>query len=306
LTVDPVSVDEPRLSDLVLGYRSEQTGDGALEGYHRTFQLGNLRIHPAVENIFTLGETVHVLAQVQGNASELGLKLAILNGEEILQERTTQPGTLQGGSSVEAFDLTGMTGGRYQVRGQLVDSEGTVLAEKSTPLQVSPRTAIARPWVHRRSFDASVPGLLALTLGEQLLTLKRFELAQRALEASVAANNPDLPVARWRLAGIYIGWREPDRALDLLLPLEDEFPNQYEVVAGLGFAYYFKDDFARAAEHLERAAAVRPPGTSLLNTLGECHQRLGDLEKAKRFLERSLELNPDQDAIKKKLDSMSP
>jgi Flp pilus assembly protein TadD len=142
-------------------------------------------------------------------------------------------------------------------------------------------------------------------LGEQLLTLKRYELAQRALEASVAANNPDLPRARWRLAGIYIGYREPDRALELLLPLEAKYPNQYEVVAGLGFAFYFKDDFTRAAELLERAAAVRPPGTSLLNTLGNCHQRLGDLEKAKQFLERSLELNSDQDAIKKKLDSMT-
>jgi Flp pilus assembly protein TadD len=191
------------------------------------------------------------------------------------------------------------------MRAQLVGEDGTVLGEKSVPFQVSPRTVIARPWIHRRSFDTNVPGLLPMALGEQLLTLGRIELAQRALEVAVNANNSELPQARWRLAGIYVGWRQPDRALELLQPLEDQFPNQYEVVAGLGFAFYFKKDFARAVDYLERAGAIRPPGTSLLNTLGECHQELGDQAAAKQLYEQSLELNPNQEDIKNKLASMS-
>jgi Flp pilus assembly protein TadD len=147
--------------------------------------------------------------------------------------------------------------------------------------------------------------LLPLILGEQLLTLDRIQLAQQALEVAVAADNPDLPRARWRLAGIYVGLREPDRALELLQPLEDRYPNQYEVVAGLGYAFYFKKEYARAVDLLERAATIRPPGTALLNTLGECHLELGDKATAKQRYERSLELNPNQDEIKKKLTSLA-
>ncbi len=48
------------------------------------------------------------------------------------------------------------------------------------------------------------------------------------------------------------------------------------------------------------------PGTytSVLNALGDSHQRLGDEEKAKRYFERSLELDPTQDAVKNRLTRM--
>ena len=51
--------------------------DTSEAGELRTFQIGKLRIHPAVEGTFTLGETVHVLAQVLGDASEARLELAL-------------------------------------------------------------------------------------------------------------------------------------------------------------------------------------------------------------------------------------
>ena len=305
LTVEQVPQNAPGIGNLILGFRSEQMDDTSEAGELRTFQIGKLRIHPAVEGTFTLGETVHVLTQVLGDSSEARLELALVDAQGgIVLDRSVPLTTTEGGAVLESFLLTEMTGGRYRMRGQLVAQDGTLLGEKSVPFQVSPRTVIARPWIHRRSFDTSVPGLLPLTLGDQLLTLGRIELAQRALEVAVDANNPELPQARWRLAGIYIGLRKPDRALELLQPLEDRFPNQYEVVAGLGFAHYFKKDFARAVDYLERAGTIRPPGTSLLNTLGECHQGLGNQARAKQVYEQSLELNPNQDEIKEKLASI--
>jgi GWxTD domain-containing protein len=305
LSVEQIPPDKPGIGNLILGFRSDPMDDTAKVGELRTFQIGKLRIQPAVEGTFTLGETVHVLAQVLGVSPEHRLELLLVDAQdEILSERSAPLTVTQSGAVLESFPLTGMTGGRYRMRGRLLAENGTVLAEKSTSFQVSPRTVIARPWIHRRSFDTNVPGLLPLTLGEQLLTLDRIQLAQQALEVAVAADNPDLPRARWRLAGIYVGLREPDRALELLQPLEDRYPNQYEVVAGLGFAFYLKKDFARAIDYLERAGAIRPPGISTLNTMGECHQALGDQARAKQIYERSLELNPNQDDIKKKLASL--
>ncbi len=260
LTVDPVVPNEPGLGELILGFGSEQTLDDAEEGELRTFQIGKVRIHPAADNIFTLGETLHVFAQVLGASPEDKLQLAIVDeAGTMVEERSVPMNVRREGAVIETFELTDMTGGRYILRGQLVGPEGRVLAEKTAPVQISPRNALARPWVHRRSFDTKVPGLLPLALGEQLLALKRIELAQKALEVAVAANNPDLPQARWRLAGIYIGWREPDRALELLQPLETQFPNQYEVVTGLGFAYYFKEDFAQAVDLSGAGGHDSPP-----------------------------------------------
>ncbi len=120
----------------------------------------------------------------------------------------------------------------------------------------------------------------------------------------MAADNPNLTRARWKLAAVLVNTGKWDRALALLAPLEEGFPNQFEVIAGLGFAHYFKRDFARALDYLERAMTLRAPDTSLLNALGDSYERLGRSDKARETYERSLELDPGQKVIQERLQSM--
>jgi Flp pilus assembly protein TadD len=197
-----------------------------------------------------------------------------------------------------------MVGGTYIVRVELVSSE-RVLVEKTTTLTLSPRTAVPRPaFTARRSFDSDEPGMLAMTLGDQLWSLGRFDEARLKLEEAVAFDNPKLPMADWKLAGAYVRSREPERALALLLPLEPDFKDQYEVVLGLGLSYYLQGELESASRFLERAAEIRPAGTSLLNALGDIYMRLGRSGDARRVLERSLALDPAQEAIRKQLASL--
>lgn len=160
-----------------------------------------------------------------------------------------------------------------------------------------------RAWEHTRAFDTKAPGALDLAIGEQLQTRGRFEEAAKALGAAVLAN-PELVEARWRLAGIQLGWRQPDAALALLLPIEEAAGDRYEVVAGLGFAFYLKDDPSSALPYLERAAGIRAPGTSLLNALADCHAKLGHADRARELFERSLQIDPEQEAIRERLASL--
>ena len=94
------------------------------------------------------------------------------------------------------------------------------------------------------------------------------------------------------------------RALELLASLEPDFPNQFEVVAGLGFAHSFLGDCSLAVAYLEKAMTLRPPDTALLNVLGGCYQGLGDVQKASGAFERSLSLNPDQQQVKDRLAAL--
>ena len=82
------------------------------------------------------------------------------------------------------------------------------------------------------------------------------------------------------------------------------FPQQYEVVAGLGHAYKELGDCSKASGYLEKAMTLRPPDTLLLNALGDCYLEAGNLVKAAEVLARSLELDPDQAAIKDRLASI--
>ena len=304
IEVPMLSDGSPGLSDLVLGYKREIVGD-MKEDETRAFQVGNVRIHPALEGVFTLGETVHLLTQVHGAGSDYGLRFALRKGQEKVQGFETRLAVYQGAAVVEEFPLMGMVGGDYVLEVALIDPTGQVVAEKSTPLRVSPRTSIPRPaFTYRRSFDTAAPGLLALTKGQQLWNLDRREEAIREFEEAVAADNPNLTRARWKLAAVLVNTGKWDRALALLAPLEEGFPNQFEVIAGLGFAHYFKQDFARALDYLERAMTLRAPDTSLLNALGDSYERLGRSDKARETYERSLELDPGQKVIQERLQSM--
>jgi Flp pilus assembly protein TadD len=134
-----------------------------------------------------------------------------------------------------------------------------------------------------------------------LWQLKRYEEAEKEYERAVAESEGKRPVARWKLGEAYLRSGKADKAMEMLAPLEADFPQQFEVIAGLGFAHYLKAEFDKAADYLMRAMQIRPADTTLLNALGESLLRIGDLERAKEALERSLAMNPDQEIIKELL-----
>jgi len=307
IVVSPISAATPTMSDVVLGYSVEtMRGSGTSAQELRAFQVGDARVHPAADGTFALGETAHVFLQVQGAAPESRLHFTLLNGDEVVNERTTEMNSYLGGPVIERFPLRGMVGGRYQFRVQLLDPAGSVIDERIAESQISPREGLARPWVNRTSFNTASPGFLALARGDQLLAKKRFPEARTEYEKAVAESGESLPVARWQLALVVIQMGEADRALELLTPLEPSFPNQFEVIAGLGFAHGLKGDCPKAIGYLEKAMTLRPPDTSLLNLLGGCYQAQGDVQKASEMLERSLSLDPDQQEVKERLTAIDP
>ena len=212
--------------------------------------------------------------------------------------------TYLGGPVIERFPLRGMVGGRYAVRVRVLDASGAVLAEREARCQVSPRETIIRPWFRRVSFNTASPGLLPLARGDQLVAERRFQEAKIEFEKAIAAGGPKVSVARMGLAWISIQTGDSARGLELLAPMEEEFPNQYEVVAGLGLGYGLQGDCSKGVQYIERAMTLRAPDTAVLNVAGECYLRMGDKEKAAQAFERSLALNPDQPKVKEVLTSI--
>ena len=306
LTVRSPSADEPALSDAILGYTvDELQKTGAAPGEIRTFQLGNSRVQPAADGIFSLGETIHVFLQVDGASNDSQLHFALMNGEEVVQEKTTALSIYLGGPVIERFPLRGMVGGRYTVRVRLLDASGAVLAERNARAQVSPRENIIRPWVRRISFNTTTPGLLAVARGQQLHAYRRIPEAKVEFEKAIAADESgDLPMARMRLAWISLQTGDSTRGLELLAPMEEKFPNRYEVVAGLGLGYGLQGDCSKSVQYLERAMTIRKPDTAVLNIAGDCYMRMGDRERAIQAFERSLDLNAEQAKVKEVLTSL--
>ena len=285
-------VGDPIVAFEVEAHQAVQTG---------AFADGRRRFRPAADHLFSLGEALLVGVQVARAERGSTLRMTLGSGDEALREVVLATDDFQDGSDYAEIELGDLEAGAYLLDLELRDPGGTVTARRTAPVQIIPRLVARASYVHRGGAEAATAGLLALTRGNQYLALGRFEEARVELERAVGAGNPDLPMARWKLANVYLRTEDADRALELLKPLETEHDAQYEVVAGLGFAHYFKQEFAEAARYLERAASLRPAGTALLNALGEAHEKSGDLEAARAAFERSLALKPDQKVIEERL-----
>jgi GWxTD domain-containing protein len=301
----PTPSTAPGLTELVLASKVDERLDTP-EDAHKTYQLGWFEIDPVVEDAFTVGSTIHAVTQVRNPTSESRVRFSLHSGEAVLyaEEKDVVEGETR--AVAAALSIVGVEPGPLGLLVELLDGSGAVQDSRTREITVSPRTSIPRAgFVYRRSFGTDSPGLLDMTLGEQLMARGRIDEAEERLRRAVEAANPQLTMAKWKLASALLFKREADEALSLLLPLEKEYANQVEVVEGLGFSYYIKEDFSRAAPFLEQAKALRPPDTSLLNALGDCYQRLSDPLKARENFERSLELNPQQDGVKARLKMLS-
>jgi len=74
-------------------------------------------------------------------------------------------------------------------------------------------------------------------------------------------------------------------------------------VDSLGWLYFKRGKYKDAVHELERAdMLLRDP--IICDHLGDAYLKINDLEKARSSWEKSLELDPNQEAIKKKIDSL--
>lgn len=295
--------EAPTLSDLVLAFDSNGVAGEFRPGEIRTYQIGDLRLEPAAENLFVIGDTMHLLTQAYGASPDhqVLFELAGAEGQVLVALKSS---IAPDGTVLDHLRLNDMVGGTYALKARLVSPDGQTLSSRETSVNVSPRSVAARPsFVYRRGVNTNMPGLLSAMVGDQLWSAGRFEEARTAFEKAVA-ENPRLPKAQWMLANAYLREERPDEALKLLAPLEEAFGKQYEVVAGLGYSFYLKDDFEKAASYFAKAIQLRPPDTILLNVLGDSYQKLGKIEDARQTFERSLALDPEQLFVKERLASL--
>ena len=262
-----------RLADVIPGFDGSELAGDAAAGAVRTFQVGSVRVQPAADGLFALGNTLYAFTHILEPAAGQQVRFQVFadesgepDGEPLIEVPVAAPDS---GAVLGRVPLDLGVGGNYWLRARLEDAGGALLDQRDRRLQVSPRAGVPRAgFVYRRGFNAETPGLLALVRGDQFVALSRYDEALREYEAAVAAGNPDLPVARWKLAHGYLQSTRVAEAAALLDPMAEAFADVFEVASGLGFVRYFEGKFDQSVEHLERAATLRTPGPATAECAG--------------------------------------
>ncbi len=293
-----------RLRGLLVGYGSETRGGAPL---YRAYRFGSVEILPNPSGVFAIGDTMTV-AVVHDAPDTSRIRLVVESQEPgggtmidqsvVLKERLASP-------LVQELSLEKFAGGRFLLRAELVDGNGSVLEQASAPFTVSPRTSIPRPLSRAAApqVRSEIPGLVASMLGEQYLARNEPGKARERFEQALK-DNPKLGLAREHLARLAVQEGDFERVVTLLEPVYAQVKDRYEVLAPLGEAYFRRGDFARAAELLEKALPLRRPQPSLLNALASSQYRLQNPTRALELFEQSLAIDPAQQEVRDSVEKL--
>jgi GWxTD domain-containing protein len=292
------------LRGLLVGYGSDVRSGAPL---YRAYRLGTVEILPNPSGVFAIGETMTVA--VAHRAPETASVRLVVESQDPgggtmidqsveLKDRIASP-------LIQELSFEKFQGGRFLLRCELIDGNGSVRERASAPFTVSPRTAIPRPLLRGAAPQVrpEIPGLVSSMLGEQYLARNETAKARERFERAVE-ENPKLGLAREHLARLLIADSDYEKVVALLEPVYAEVKDRYEVLAPLGEAYFRRGDFARAAEILEKALPLRRPRPELLNALASSQYQLQNSARALELFEQSLSLDPDQPEVRNVVEKL--
>ncbi len=305
------SVLVPGTDELTLGslVAAKNMSDGAASAGRRGFQAGTLQLYPSPGNAFSPASNVRVFFQVLGLTPELrasgSFEFGLARGDQ--PERTARKNIrdyAEGDGFLEPVTLSGLAPGRYALTVSVRDGEDRILLSDGIPIVVAAE-ALPSPWVFSPKNPAPGDARYDQALGVQLLNLDRAAEASEALGRARGKDPASVEIAADFGRALLLQGKAAE-AREALLPFADAEPGRFEVQAELGQAAQALGDTKEAILRYVKALSLRGRVTEVLNALGECYLSYGDREKAVKAWRDSLALDPNQGAVKKRLESAEP
>ena len=303
ITVPPVSA--LGFSRLVLA--NKVIPNSAYRGQNKPFLIGDTQLVPSPRNDFSTQDKLYAYFQLHGLNQDLrdsGVLEFTISKEDQKITSTTKPlaDVPDKANIMEEISLAGLTSAYYRIRVSLLDrSQKEVLFEQAD-FVISHLPVLPRPWVLSLPLPPSADPVFANILGNQFLNGKDRDRAKRLL-AEAYRRNPAVSQYALDYCRILIEDKEYQRLKEVAGPfLQTE--QQYDFLVYLGQASQALGELAEAISRYKEYLAHFGANISVLNSVGDCYYQLGNWEEARIAWQRSLEISPTQEDLKKKLESL--
>ena len=297
-----------RPGGLVLYHSRERVRDGAA-GTLRPFTFGGFHYLVSARNEFPpqseMGAFIQLAAAGKVNLPaqsavlldirEADSKVAAFSLKKAIGEVLTGDGE---GLDTGTFSLAGLKPGYYTAELSLVDESGQKMWAVKDNFVLLAQAAPVLPWVYAKGNPAFPNPQDLAALASQYFLTGQYEpalsMAQRALQLR---DDPDI---RLLLAKILFAEGRFQDSVDTLKPAEGAgLSNDAAKVMAASFAAL--KDWASALSYLDKLLAAATE-IGVLNLAGECHLNSGRPDLAVPLFQKSLQLAPDQPAVKALLE----
>ncbi|MEN6311698.1 MAG: GWxTD domain-containing protein [Acidobacteriota bacterium] len=296
-----------QLTQPLLGYRVVRLEPA--ERKMKAFRMGPFQITCQPSRIFTQHDTLAVAFQLNDAADDLvaggEIRISFLKDgqpfRDIVRKFSECPDMP---NVVEQFPLADFPPAHYVVRVSVAKA-GAEIVSASEEFDLTFVEAVPRPWFSTRVLpDAGNPVYSEIT-GAQLFNLGRLEESRIVLERA-CQRMPESEGTAINLAKVYLALGRAADASRIIAPFigRTDKAASYESSVLAAEALKRTGDFGRALDILDQAVAHYGVNADLMNSMGECHIGLGKPKEALAAFRKSLELSPNQPAVKKKIEEL--
>ena len=294
-----------RMGPVLLGYQRKAVAPPA--DFNKPFKIGRDQISCQADNVFHPRETMVVFFQIFGLKQDLAQKGHVAYAiQKDGRELTSKIKSLKDTDRLNIFEelpLKDIPAGNYRLRISLVDGERKELLSATQEFGVSPLADLPRPWIVSKVMPPSRDIEYAYILGTQLTNEDRLEDAERYLQKAAGQNPTSLKYALG-YAQILLKMKDFRKAKEILAPFIEKEETNDRLLSLMGTACQAMGEYEEAITAYKKYLSHAGTNLSVLNAIGECYYSLGNDREALLAWERSLELNPKQESIKKLVDEI--
>jgi GWxTD domain-containing protein len=186
--------------------------------------------------------------------------------------------------------------GNYLLKARVLDEGNTLLDTKEKDFMVSPIANVAHPPMATKLLKNENYFLFYMMLANQYENTKDFERAGAYYEKALALNAAYAPLVK-AYASFLLNRGNYDRLLAIVENIKGQEKEAFDYHALKGKGLYNLEKYREAVQELLEANKIYDSDVAVLNTLGLCFIRLGEIEEAKRVLSASLVINQEQQDI---------
>jgi len=294
------------MTPLLLGYKVEPLPGS--QKYYKPFAAGRYQLFCQPNRSYITKDVLVTFFQVHGLSPDLREKGSIqytLTKEE--QEISTETVKIQESEDstnfIQQFPLHNFPPGYYTLIVALIDAGGKEILQEKNEFSLAALEGMARPWVISRALPTTHSMEYSFILGDQHLNKGQFKEARRLLE-SVYRRNPAHLQYAYGFSRVLFLLKEYKEVKNVLQPFLSSSQENHEFLRLLGQSCQALKEYEAAIQHYKNYLSHTGTNLLILNSIGDCYYLLGNREEALIAWEKSLEIDPNQEAIKEKIRSI--
>jgi GWxTD domain-containing protein len=298
-----ISVPGPsslQFSHLLLANKTIENSE--YKGKNKPFLIGDVQLVPSPRNDFSASDKLYLFFQVTGLTKDLKengrLEYSIIKEKETISSFAKNIRDYPDKMNFrEEFSLANLSSGYYKIKVSLFDKNSQELLFEQSNFFISYLPSLPRPWVLSIPLPSSENPIYDNILGIQFFNKKDMDKAKLLLGEAYRKNPSSKEFALDFCRALFLG-KEYQKVKDIARPFLQS-QDKYEFLSLAGDSCQALGELAEAIAHYKEYLAHYGANINILNAIGQCYYQLGDFEEALIAWEKSLEISPNQESIKK-------